>query len=404
MDFYNQYDLDNLKLITKPLIKNNIKGYVLPHASTNFTGNIISHTMRFIPQNFFENIIILYFPANDRENVVISNTEKYYHEYYVPFKTIQYFNKNLWNYNDKKFIGINVREKDNRQTQQLIELYLKNLSNFEKSLIIVSADFSHFLDLQTAIEKENCATHAILHREIYNNLECLKHVDIIDSFKLLYKVIPSNWYLQWIGRTRSPGEKGVGYLSFLIKQPQAKIKNPDGIFVTVYDEKMHQRECLGEWFNNNYSVNLEQNLIDRVVNLAKTTSRLTNGNFLEIPITNYTVTYLYRDHKNIKFIRGYHSIKSNAFYLSDVLLENCFDDGIWITQEHVNWPQDYKFKLSNTLKQLKKKAQNFTRKTINRNKNTIKNTIKNKNLKNLKKSNPYQLYYSDVYYGKITNK
>jgi hypothetical protein len=27
MDFYNQYDLDNLKLITKPLIKNNIKGY-----------------------------------------------------------------------------------------------------------------------------------------------------------------------------------------------------------------------------------------------------------------------------------------------------------------------------------------------------------------------------------------
>ena len=280
----------------------------------------------------------------------------------------------------------------------------KNLSNFEKSLIIVSADFSHFLDLQTAIEKENCATHAILHREIYNNLECLKHVDIIDSFKLLYKVIPSNWYLQWIGRTRSPGVKGVGYLSFLIKQPQAKIKNPDGIFVTAYDEKMHQRECLGEWFNNNYSVNLEQNLIDRVVNLAKTTSRLTNGNFLEIPITNYTVTYLYRDHKNIKFIRGYHSIKSNAFYLSDVLLENCFDDGIWITQEHVNWPQDYKFKLSNTLKQLKKKAQNFTRKTINRNKNTIKNTIKNKNLKNLKKSNPYQLYYSDVYYGKITNK
>ena len=68
--------------------------------------------------------------------------------------------------------------------------------------------------------------------------------------------------------------------------------------------------------------------------------------------------------------------------------------GIWITQEDVNWPQDYKFKLSNTLKQLKKKAQNFTRKTINR----------NKNLKNLKKSNPYQLYYSDVYYGKITNK
>ena len=54
MNFYNQYDLDSLKLITKRLIKNNIKGYVLPHASTKYTGKILSHTMRFIPRNFFE--------------------------------------------------------------------------------------------------------------------------------------------------------------------------------------------------------------------------------------------------------------------------------------------------------------------------------------------------------------
>ena len=54
---------------------------------------------------------------------------------------------------------------------------------------------------------------------------------------------------------------------------------------------------LGKWFNKNYSLNVEKNLIDKVISLAKSTSRLTNGNFLEIPITNYTVTYLYRDYK-----------------------------------------------------------------------------------------------------------
>ena len=33
--------------------------------------------------------------------------------------------------------------------------------------------------------------------------------------------------------------------------------------------------------------------IEKVINLAKTTSRLTNGMHLEVPITNYTITYLY---------------------------------------------------------------------------------------------------------------
>ena len=46
--------------------------------------------------------------------------------------------------------------------------------------------------------------------------------------------------------------------------------------------------------------------------LAKTQSRLTNGKFLNIPIKYYTITYLYKDYR--KMIRGYHGIKTNAFY------------------------------------------------------------------------------------------
>ena len=32
-----------------PIILNNLHGYVLPHASTKYTGHIMSHTLRFRP-------------------------------------------------------------------------------------------------------------------------------------------------------------------------------------------------------------------------------------------------------------------------------------------------------------------------------------------------------------------
>ena len=60
-------------------------------------------------------------------------------------------------------------------------------------------------------------------------------------------VHPDNFVLQWVGRTRSPGHKGVGYLSYLIRDN--KFEDPSGIFVTVYDKNMNSKECLGEWFD-----------------------------------------------------------------------------------------------------------------------------------------------------------
>ena len=57
-----------------------LHGYVLPHAGTAHTGNILSHTLQFKPTKFFNTILILYYPVYDTPNV-----GKYYHEYYVPY-------------------------------------------------------------------------------------------------------------------------------------------------------------------------------------------------------------------------------------------------------------------------------------------------------------------------------
>ena len=43
------YNSSNLHKYS-PIIVDDIKGYILPHASTYYTGNIISHTLRFRPK------------------------------------------------------------------------------------------------------------------------------------------------------------------------------------------------------------------------------------------------------------------------------------------------------------------------------------------------------------------
>ena len=377
MNWFNKDDIKIPKLIKDPFIKN-IKGYVIPHAGTKYSGNILSHTLRFYPNNYFEKIIIIYYPANNYENIILSNDEKYFHEYYVPMKTLQHICSNIWKYGKKNIIGINLSIKHDPN--------LNHLSDLNKTLVIVSADFSHFLPMQKAIELENLASHTIMHNYFPNSLDCINIIDHVESFKLLYKYLPTNYNLQWIGRTRSPGEKGVGYLSFIIKKPQGKnLKFPHGMFVTAYDANMYQRECLGEWFNKkyNYTKVIEKNLINKVINLAKTTSRLTGGNNISIPVTHYTITYLYKTSSR-PFIRGYHGIKSSAFFLSDVMLENTYNNGIWINKEDSFWKYGNKFNLNYTLNKIKQKAKKYSNKFTRK-------LLKNK----------YKLYYSDVVHKKI---
>ena len=171
--------------------------------------------------------------------------------------------------------------------------------------------------------------------------------------KLLKKI-----NLQWIGRTRSPkssNTEGVGYLSFLLRsqpKPKPKVNKPYGLFVTAYDENMNQRECLGEY---EWSKIIEKELIEKVITKAKTTSRLTGGKNLNIPVKYYTITYLYKSTLS-RFIRGYHAVLKNALYLPGVFLENTFDNGKWIKSSDTSWPQEYNFDKNETNTKLNIKA------------------------------------------------
>lgn len=337
--WFSKNDITHYPTITL----NDLHGYVLPHAGTKFTGNIIGHTLRFRPSKKIKNIIIFYYPSSEFPNI-----NGYYHEYYVLWKSIEYVIYNYWKSNDIiKFIGYNVRD----DTYEL-----KN--NLKNTIIVISADFSHYLPFKKSILIENAIANSIMFKCHQN--EYIQHLDDIRTFKFVNQTISPHLVFQWIGRTRSPGKKAVGYSSFLIRDPPNPIINhPDGIFVTVFDQKLNPRECLGQWYNNiqKWSIENEDKFVNKVIHLSKTTSRLTSGKYLKIPVSNYTITYLYHD-KSYYFIRGWHGILHNAFYLPNVFLEHTFENGQWIRSDDNEWKyqQSKNFDLSETLDNLNIKA------------------------------------------------
>jgi hypothetical protein len=372
------------------IILDELHGYILPHASTKYTGDILSHTLRFKPKkaNFVKKIVIIYYPAFEKENIEIG-TKKYYHEFYVPWQTMV-LALSFWKIvlSNITFIPINVRETTNKSL-------LKGI-NFDddETFFIVSSDFSHYLPFKEAIVKENTAAHALMYKntdpKFMNNV-----VDDPRSFSYLFTMLPTKSItLQWVDRSRSPGLEAVGYLSFLImKQHEVKdSKLPDGIFVTCYDTEMRDRECLGTWFSdkNKYSKKEEKKLINRVIRLGQTESRLTGGENTKPLIKYYTVSYLYKGQTNNsdKFIRGWHTVLGNATYLSDVFLENTFNNGKWINFDiDKEWQSDYKngmneFDMSETLEQLNLKSHldpNTPQHELEFYKTFVKNVVKNGN-------------------------
>ena len=328
-----------------------LHGYVLPHAGTKYIGKIISHTLRFIPTKKFNKVIIFYLPSQIEPNVSYRK-KKYYHEYLVPWKCFDYFFKGK----GITYTGINIKESVNTPSP----IYDK------QTIYIISADFSHHKLFHDAINLENKAAKSIMFRD-YSDTSYNKVVDDLRTFKYVNTIIPKNLSFQWIGRSRSEGLKGVGYLSFLIREPPNPLKKiPNGIFVTVYDSGMVSHECLGEWFTRDYKWNktIENNLINKVIYLGKTTSRLTGGNKKNSSLKYYTITYLYK--KNTKgMIRGWHGIKKKAFYLPDVFLENTHSNGKWFTNEDILW-KNGPFKLNDTFKKLEQKSNsiNFNNYTL----------------------------------------
>ena len=77
-------------------------------------------------------------------------------------KSMKHFIDNKWNIKKILFSGINLRD------ETIHKLAL------EDTLIIVSADFSHFLPLQDAITLENKAAHSLMFTQYsqtdYNNI------------------------------------------------------------------------------------------------------------------------------------------------------------------------------------------------------------------------------------------
>jgi hypothetical protein len=347
-------------VLNEPLITvDDLHGYILPHGGTEFTGGLISHTLRFRPAKMFTKILILYYPASetfDAENA-------YYHEYYIPWKSL------LMAFGEKEYIGYNVKDR-------------KKIPAFTAAdtLIVVSADFTHFLPMNEALTLENKAAHKLMFRQVQ---EDLPEVDEMQTFRIFYDLIPAEWILQWIGRSRSSGAKAVGYLSFLVTgtprqphgdtpsapqgtpsapSPRNRRQLPDGLFVTAFSQTMTARECLGEWYDTKkWSPKSEQNLIEKVLRLGATTSRLTSGTELDVPLSHYTVTYLYKS-SDTKFIRGWHGILHNAFFLPEVFLENTYENGAWIKPTDSEWLSNVRlaFDLKQTLQKLNTKANSMT--------------------------------------------
>mgnify|MGYP001048201675 CR=1 FL=1 len=141
---------------------------------------------------------------------------------------------------------------------------------------------------------------------------------------------------------------------------QHKPRNPDGYFITVYDEDMNTRECLGQW--GKYNKKSETELLDKVKNLGQYESRLTNGKNKNVLIKYYKITYLYID--TAKFSRGFHGVKTEAFYLPEVFLENTYEDGRWISSRDKIWHKTSdEFDMKYTIEKLNEKANKISKTT-----------------------------------------
>jgi hypothetical protein len=397
MNWFNSVDLlSSTDHKSHTIVLDDIYGYVLPHAGTKYTGKIIQHTLRFRPRNIekTKRVYIYYYPANQTPDIMLSIDEndtaisddrviisslsmktECHHELYVPFRSIlHYFRSWGVNIDRIKFISVNIQNKltskGNQTPRQKQAQYRANTRRYRRvtngDFYIISADFSHHKLFQYAISNENKAAHAILTNSLLQPRDYINEIDDVRTFRAFTKIHP-NLSFQWIGRTRSPGENAVGYLSFLIRPlfRPANCNTPiDGIFVTCYDSHMNARECLGEWFSettgHSWSLETENNFITKVKHKAQTESRLTGGRGTNLPITRCVVTYLFKEHKQQPFIRGWHSIQTSAIYLPDVLLEHAKEDGSWITDADTEWNTndngDDEFDLTETLEELTRKA------------------------------------------------
>ena len=113
-----------------------LNGYVLPHAGTEYTGQIIAHTMRFKPTKKFSKVYILFYPANSASTSTSTSNEKMAHEmaheYEVPYKSCLTIFEKIWKINTQNitFIPYNIVTKTlPRLSAQEYKKSLRNIAN-----------------------------------------------------------------------------------------------------------------------------------------------------------------------------------------------------------------------------------------------------------------------------------
>ena len=368
------YSKEDIKISKKDVIElDDLHGFVLPHAGTQYTKQVLNSVLRFKPTKRFNKVYIFYYPAYPTENVTYSG-KKYYHEYFVIKMVLSFVFLNIWGIKTLiTIVPVNVRDRNKYKKTKGNKRHdpkktLKRRRFDVNSLYVISADFSHYKPMNKILEVENCSAHTINYNNFQSRPDCVAEIDHVDTFKWVYNLLPANIQFQWIARSRSPGLDAVGYLGFLLKDTLKIYKNPNkisGFFCTVYDEKMVARECLGTYFKNpkTWSKDYERQFVNDVLEKAHKTSRLTGGPPKpNTPIRHYTITYLYEEPRGTKFLRGYHAIKSSALYLPEVFLENVYENGKWVTSSDKQW--DHKnidnFNLDETLVKLGSKGGKYT--------------------------------------------
>ena len=331
------FNASDLTPAETPIILNELRGYVLPHAPTKESGNIISHTLRFQPGKPVSTVVILYCSGRETMDVVFPTGESYHHELYVPLLCMEWA-LDQWKVDRAtvRIVAVNVMKP--------LPSEFAVAKKRDSTIVVVSAGFSHGAPMNLALEAENVAAQALQ----FKNLEDRFMDGVVDdprTFAALFYHFP-DLGLQWVGRTRSL--TGAGHLTFLIVEAFHPKEEVTALFVTVYDANMRARESLGEWFGV-YTLEKEEAWVQKVLRLAETTSRLTNGAHRSVPVNYCTVTYLYKTTLT-PFIRGWHSVKGNLTYLAQVFLENTFDNGVWINDsEQTVWQADGIFRMDRTL-------------------------------------------------------
>lgn len=324
----------------QPVVTEDMLGVALPHAGTAHCGHVLSHTLRFRPRVVPLKFVLLYLPAQrtpdaDSEAPTWLAPQHRHHEVVVPLLAMLH----LWPSTVKASWTFYDVSRDIPR-------------GMTGTFVVVSSDWSHFRQFSAVRHAEDAAASALTHGSFIRP-------DIVDSLPAFrFGTLPhTSW--QWVGRSRSVGMRGVGYLSFLLRRDPVSLRGTVGFFVTGYGPSFQARECLGEY--EDVTLRGLRTLVQKVRRLAATQSpRLSpHAKAIDARDVNMVVSLLYPS-KLTQFIRGWHTVRAcGATYLSNVFLEHTHESGIWMDATYDTWVPPYhqlQFDMKHTLKQLMLKA------------------------------------------------